>query len=151
MQTKTLNKLFSTLMVTGLLMAGANSALAADIPVKLFKDPYCGCCNAYADYLDRNGFKVERIDSNKMDQIKKQAGTTDAASCHTSVIDGYVVEGHVPVAAINKLLTERPDIRGIALPGMPHTSPGMGPRKAGSLNVIEVTKHGKAGKLFVNL
>ncbi len=69
------------------------------------------------------------IDHANMTPVKQRLGTAQAASCHTVEIEGYVVEGHVPVAAINKMLTEQPDIRGLALPGMPMNSPGMGPEK----------------------
>ena len=74
-----------------------------------------------------------------------------AASCHTMEVNGYVVEGHVPVAAIKKMLRERPNIKGIALPGMPASSPGMGAEKPGSLNVMQIEHNGKADKLYQRL
>ncbi|WP_077926231.1 DUF411 domain-containing protein, partial [Wohlfahrtiimonas larvae] len=92
----------------------------------LYKDPNCGCCTAHADYLKENGFKVTMIDHPNIVEIKQQYGTLRGASCHTIVMDGYVIEGHVPVASIKKLWAEQPDIKGIALPGMPYNSPGMG-------------------------
>ncbi len=87
-----------------------------------------------------------------MSPVKRKLGTHKAASCHTVEIDGYVIEGHVPVAAINKLLKERPDnIRGIALPGMPLNSPGMGPEKPGSLEVLSLDKNGNVTGLYQRL
>lgn len=121
------------------------------IPVTLHKEPWCGCCNAYADYLEDNGFAVTRIDYQDMTPIKHRLGTANAASCHSVEIDGYVVEGHVPVEAIHKLLNERPDILGIALPGMPLNSPGMGPEKKGSLEVLSLDKKGQVKGLYQRL
>lgn len=118
------------------------------VSATLHKDPWCGCCTAYADYLEQNGFKVTRIDHQDMNPVKRKLGTEQAASCHTVEIDGYVVEGHVPVAAINKMLHERPAIHGIALPGMPLNSPGMGPEKPGSLKVLQLDKNGNISGLY---
>jgi len=137
----------------GALSAGvALSAHASDrVDAKLYKDRYCGCCNAYADYLDDNGFKVERINHGNMEGVKRSLKTDKVGSCHSTIIDGYVVEGHVPAAAIHKLLSERPDIQGIALPGMPVNSPGMGPEKPGSLQVLSVERDGRPSGVFVRL
>ncbi len=124
---------------------------AEGLSATLYKDPSCGCCGAYADYLEQNGFKVQRIDSNQMSVIKEKLGTSQAASCHTVKIGDYVVEGHVPVAAIHKMLTEKPAIHGLALPGMPMNSPGMGPEKKGSLEVLSLDKDGKVIGLYQRL
>ena len=91
------------------------------------------------------------IDHANMTPIKQRLGTAKAASCHTVEIEGYVVEGHVPVAAINKMLTEQPKIKGLALPGMPMNSPGMGPEKKGSLQVLELDAQGKPTGIYVTL
>lgn len=99
---------------------------AADRTATVYKDPNCGCCTGHADHLRRHGFKVTVVETQTLDQVKKMAGIPEALqSCHTTMIDGYVVEGHVPMSAIDKLLAERPRIKGIALPGMPQGSPGM--------------------------
>ena len=111
----------------------AMAAEEADRTVVLYKNPLCGCCETYAQYLrEEGGFKVTVKATHDLSLIKRQHGVpTELAGCHTSLIDGYVVEGHVPLATIDKLLTERPDIRGISLPGMPTGSPGMnGPKLA---------------------
>ena len=99
-----------------------------DLPaMHVYKSPSCGCCGAWVDIVRDAGFDVTVTDLDDLDPVKRQAGIPDALqSCHTAVIDGYIVEGHVPVPAIKKLLAERPEMRGIAVPGMPFGSPGMG-------------------------
>lgn len=146
-----MKKIFSFIAGSVLLVGMHTQAFAEDMPVTLYKDPSCGCCGAYADYLDQNGFKVKRIDRNDMNIIKQKLGTHKAASCHTVIIGDYVVEGHVPVAAINKMLTEKPAIHGLTIPGMPMNSPGMGPEKPGSLDVLSLDKNGDVTGLYINL
>lgn len=145
-------KTLFSIIASSVLLLGINaSSFAEDMAVTLYKDPSCGCCGAYADYLDQNGFKVKRIDSNNMNAIKEKLGTHKAASCHTVIIGDYVVEGHVPVAAINKMLTEKPNIHGLSIPGMPMNSPGMGPEKPGSLDVLSLDSKGNVTGLYINL
>lgn len=92
----------------------------------VYKDPWCDCCAAYADYLRGHGFEVTVVETELMDRVHEHAGTPAGfEGCHLSMIEGYVVEGHVPVGAIEKLLDERPAITGISLPGMPQGAPGM--------------------------
>lgn len=111
----------------------------------LYKSPTCGCCAAYADYLKAQGIAHEVVASDaRLAQIRQQHATGNHASCHTLLIDGYIVEGHVPAEAIRKLLRDKPAIRGIALPGMPASSPGMGPAKAGSLKIATLEKDGSS-------
>ncbi len=94
--------------------------------ITVYLSPACRCCLVYADYLKGKGFEVEVLQVENVSRIKSQYGVPlSLRSCHTSVIDGYFVEGHVPVEAIQKLLDERPDADGISLPGMPSGSPGM--------------------------
>jgi hypothetical protein len=106
-------------------------ALAADAPAgTLNKTPGCECCDGYAQYLRRNGIAIRVVERQDMDTFKAQSGIPDKlAGCHTTIVGGYVVEGHVPIAAVRRLLEERPDVRGISLPGMPDGSPGMTGRK----------------------
>ena len=104
----------------------------------LYKNPQCGCCEEYATYLRENGFTVTVEATHDLPLIKQQQGVPkDFAGCHTMVMDGYVVEGHVPVDTLNKLLTERPDIKGISLPGMPLGSPGMTGRQHAPFKIYE--------------
>lgn len=122
-----------------------NSAVAlAGQAITVYKSPTCGCCEKYVSYLRENGFAVKAIDQNDMDSVKKRYGVTRVASCHTALINGYVVEGHVPVSAINKLLKEKPAITGISVPGMPMNSPGMGKMKKGTLTVYRIPKNEEA-------
>lgn len=110
-----------------LLSAVSSTALAATGSMNFYRNPNCGCCGAHAEYLRDNGFDVNVIAAENLGEVKAEHGVPDAlAACHTAIIDGYVVEGHVPVESIERMLEEQPAITGIAVPGMPTGSPGMG-------------------------
>ena len=130
---------FTQILATGLLLACSTSFAAT--PVTLYKSPSCGCCEEYIRYLSTQGFNVNATDIPNMDGIKKSFGSDKLASCHTMIIGGYTVEGHVPVAAIQKLLKTKPKITGISVPGMPGNSPGMGPEVTGTLKVYQIVKN----------
>ncbi|MBI3051118.1 hypothetical protein HYY74_01535 [Candidatus Woesearchaeota archaeon] len=109
----------------------------------IFRDAGCGCCGQYAAYAREKGFDVDVRTVGSMNAIKMQYKVPgEMQSCHTSVIEGYFVEGHVPAEAIRKLLDERPDIAGIALPGMPMGSPGMTGSKSGQFIIHAIGKDG---------
>lgn len=94
--------------------------------VVMYKNPGCECCERWADYMRRNGYKVTVHEAQNMPATKAKYGVSqDMQSCHTALIGGYVVEGHVPIEDINRMLKEHPDARGLAAPGMPASSPGM--------------------------
>ena len=114
--------------------------VSAATPATVYKSPACGCCNKYVEYLEKNGFAVKAINEDDMDAIKKRYGTARIASCHTMLVEGYVVEGHVPVRAIRKMLSEKPHIVGISAPGMPQNSPGMGEERPGTLTIYAIPK-----------
>ena len=116
----------------------------AAIPVTLYKSPTCGCCEEYVKYLKANGFGVDAINSDDMNRIKQEKQVGHLASCHTSLIGGYVVEGHVPVSAIRKLLHDKPKLVGISVPGMQGNSPGMGAMRPGTLKVYAIERSAKA-------
>ncbi|WP_255448486.1 DUF411 domain-containing protein [Telmatospirillum sp. J64-1] len=120
---------FSALLGFGAVGLGGyafTSAPAAASDVTVFKSPYCGCCGDWIRHMEANGFKVTAKDVEDLAPIKKQHGLWDeVASCHTAVVDGYVVEGHVPAEDVKRLLAERHKARGLAVPGMPLGSPGM--------------------------
>lgn len=99
--------------------------------VTVYKSPTCGCCVKYVAELKRNGFDVNVVTTNNMKQIKDQHNIpSNMESCHTAVFEDYFVEGHVPLDVVFSLLRERPNITGIALPGMPSGTPGMpGPKR----------------------
>jgi hypothetical protein len=122
-------------------LAPALPALAAPIQATLYKTPQCTCCEGYAAYLRENGFEVDVKPTNDLARISKKAGVPeDLQGCHTMFIEGYVVDGHVPVQVVKKLLSERPKIAGITLPGMPEGSPGMSGRKRGPFVIYAVSK-----------
>ena len=117
-------------------------ALAAAPAGTLYKDPNCGCCGEHAKHLRAAGYQITEVPTGDMSKVKHQYGTDVAASCHTLVIGGYAVEGHVPAAAIAKLLKEKPNAKGISVPGMPANSPGMGDYKVGTIDVMLIGKDG---------
>jgi hypothetical protein len=101
------------------------AAMAAEA-MAVYSDPSCGCCGAWVDYMRAQGYTVTVHQDQPMAAVKARLGVPpDAMSCHTALIDGYVIEGHVPVEDIRRLLAERPNARGLAAPGMPMGSPGM--------------------------
>lgn len=105
---------------------------ASAIPATLYKNPSCQCCENYAKYLDKNGFAVKVIATDDLARIKREHHIPPALEgCHTVLVSGYVVDGHVPVEVVKRLLRERSAITGIALPGMPAGSPGMMGKKQG--------------------
>ncbi len=115
----------------------------------LYKTPECSCCDTYAMYLRSNGFEIEVESTDDLAQISRQAGVPgDSQGCHTLLLDGYVVDGHVPIDVIRKLLAERPAIAGITLPGMPSGSPGMTGRQLEPFKVYAIPK-AKAAELQV--
>jgi hypothetical protein len=118
-------------------------AIAAPTRATLHKNPQYGCCEGYAAYLRQNGFVVDVKPTNDLAEISRKAGVPEALQgCHTMFVNGYVVDGHVPVNVIRKLLAERPMIAGITLPGMPTGSPGMTGVKTGPFTIYAVTKNG---------
>jgi hypothetical protein len=132
-------------VLSALVFSFASPSRAAE-NFTLYKDPNCGCCGDYAKVLESEGFRVRVKETTALDALRRMAGVPDTlASCHTMTIGNYVVEGHVPVAAVRKLLAEKPDIRGIALPGMPQGSPGMTGVKEGPFVVYEIGGRDAAG------
>lgn len=117
---------------------------AAVSVVTVYKSPSCGCCGKWVDYLRANGFEVKVVDIVDLSEIKSASGVPKALqTCHTAVVEGYVVEGHVPVDALRTLLHDRPKVAGIAVPGMPTGSPGMDGAPAQHYDVVAWDKTGK--------
>lgn len=109
-------------------------SVAGTKAITIWRDPGCGCCDAYADYLEANGFSVTRVDDRDFDKRSVAMGVPQQGiGCHLAEIDGYVVSGLVPAEIIERLVSERPDITGITLPGMPANAPGMAREKTGTL------------------
>ncbi len=116
------------LLLAALLAGTYSVTFAVGETITVYKDQHCTCCEGWVDHLRESGFKVKAINSDDMTAVKKRLGVPDAMkSCHTAVLDqsGQVIEGHVPAAAINKLIA-RSSVKGVAAPGMPMNSPGMG-------------------------
>jgi hypothetical protein len=131
-------------LIAGLLMAAATLAHAAGEAITVYKDPTCGCCGAWVEHLREAGYKVKAVDSDDMAAVKKRLGVPEnLESCHTGVVDasGQVVEGHVPATALARLIAT-PAVKGVAVPGMPANSPGMG-KMNGNLVTVDF-----AGKQF---
>lgn len=134
---KILSVLAVVVMVTSALALSGMPAAAAD--VTLYKNPQCGCCEGYAEYLRENGFAVAVKPTHELVAMSRAAGIPDEfQGCHLSFIEDYVVSGHVPVNTVNRLLSERPDIKGISLPGMPMGSPGMVGEKTELFTIYEI-------------
>jgi len=111
---------------SGLAFTLAPIRASAGGTLKVWKDPNCGCCTGWVDHLRKSGFAVEVVETATLQDVKRAKGVPAAlASCHTADLDGYVIEGHVPAHALARLLSERPTISGLAVPGMPVGSPGM--------------------------
>jgi hypothetical protein len=137
------------LLLSALPPAMANPVRAAPVAVTLYKNPECGCCEGYVDYLRHHGFEVTSKPTNDLAEISRKAGVPpDLQGCHTAFIDDYVVDGHVPVEAIDKLRTERPPIKGITLPGMPEGSPGMYGKKTEPFAIYAIGRDG-APSVFI--
>ena len=118
------------LLLLSLMIFGAAPASAADTAasIEVWKSATCECCGAWVKHLEADGFtvKVNAAEPSTLASLKRQAGIGDKlASCHTAMIDGYVIEGHVPGTDIKRLVAERPQAIGLAVPGMPVGSPGM--------------------------
>jgi len=110
------------------------------IQVTVYKSPTCGCCVGYISELRKQGFSVKTENTQDMSFIKgKYNIPRDTGSCHTSIIEDYFIEGHVPIEVVNKLLEEKPNIDGISLPNMPAGSPGMPGIKSGDFIIYSIT------------
>ena len=145
----TRRKFVLTLLATASVAAVGSARAAAPIPVTLFKNRSCACCEGYAQYLDQNGFKVDVRPTDDLAEISRKAGIPpDMAGCHTAFIGNYVVAGHVPVKTVRKLLEEQPAMVGITLPGMPTGSPGMDGEKTGPLTVYAINRDGTSPHVF---
>jgi hypothetical protein len=114
--------LFGVVAFTALSLGSAAHAAT----MTMYKSPSCGCCGKWVEHVEKHGFTVETVPTADMQAVKQRLKVpNEVASCHTTVVGGYVIEGHVPAADIKRLLAQKPKVRGIAVAGMPMGSPGM--------------------------
>jgi hypothetical protein len=127
------------------LEAAAPAAAPATAPlVTVYKDPDCGCCKSWVEYMKKHGFRVDAKDTRDMEQVKANVGVPKPlVSCHTAMVGGYIIEGHVPAEDIQRLLKQKPKIAGLAVPGMPAGSPGMEGPSPQHYQVIAFERSGK--------
>ena len=124
-------KILISLLTISLLVFNASinaKPIAAGKPIDIvvYRSPTCGCCGKWLEHLKQNNFNVKDIVTDDVQAIKQKYGVSEAmASCHTAIVDGYVIEGHVPANDVMTLLKNKPKIVGIAVPGMPSGTPGM--------------------------
>lgn len=120
-------RLFAAALLATLTMTLTHApAWATGEAVTVYKSPYCGCCTGWVKHMQDEGFDVTVKDVEDLTPVKTfYKVAPEMASCHTAVVDGYVVEGHVPAHVVRRLLDEKPETRGISLPGMPTGVPGM--------------------------
>ena len=130
--------------IAAALSAPAYSAPAQATAVLVHKDPYCGCCAGWVQHLKGAGFAVTVEDTFDLQSVRARLGVpSDLAACHTAEVGGYVIEGHVPAAAVRQLLEKRPVAVGLAVPGMPTGSPGM---EGGTPQKYDVVLFGAEGR-----
>ena len=136
---------------SGVVALALGAAVAAQAPktaaMEVYKSPTCGCCTKWVEHVRQGGFEVKVTDVSDadLDALKTKHGVPRTArSCHTGLVNGYVIEGHVPVAEVHRLLKERPQVAGIAVGGMPIGSPGMEVpgQRAQTYNVVTFEKSG---------
>ena len=123
----------------------STAALAEEPTIAVYKSPTCTCCGKWIAHLEREGFKVDAIDTTDLGTVKSMAGISpEQASCHTARVGGYVIEGHVPAEDIRRLLAEHPDAHGLTVPGMPLSAPGMDVPSPHHYQVLLIGKDGSA-------
>ncbi|VAW90715.1 CopG protein [hydrothermal vent metagenome] len=143
----------NAILIIALSFMAESIVFAKDIiskEITVYKNPECGCCKKWVSYLKENNYKVIEKDTHNVLAVKKRLGVPEkVAACHTAVIDGYVIEGHVTNRDIKRLLLFRPEVKGIAVPGMPIGTPGMeqGNTKE-SYNVMSFDKDGNT-KVYI--
>jgi len=148
---KTKIKILNSLLTIGLFIL--NICIASVIPsnqafanktlpeITVYKTPTCGCCNKWISHLESNGFKVNAINQNDLISIKQQLGIApNLQACHTAKVGNYFVEGHMPASDIKSMLTAKPNIKGISVPGMPMGSPGMEGARKDNYDVLAINK-----------
>lgn len=128
------------LAAMAVLLASPAAAIAA-AEMTVYKTPWCGCCHAWTEAVEKAGYQVSTVDLEDLSAIRKQAGVpAEMEGCHIAAVEGYFLEGHVPLEAIETLLSERPEVAGLAAPGMPQGSLGMGDDPSAAYEVYAVPR-----------
>jgi hypothetical protein len=141
--------LFALTLTTGA-ATPSNDGAPKQTKITVYKDPSCGCCKNWIEHLKKHGYAVDAKDTPAMAEVKRTLGVPDAlTACHTAVVNGYLIEGHVPAADIARLLKEKPKVAGLAVPGMPMGSPGMEGPQQQHYQVLSFDKNGKT-KIFAS-
>ena len=136
--------LFAMAAAVAPVAAQTKPAPAAHPQVAVYKTPTCGCCGKWVEHMQASGFAATTTNMPDLGPIKaKYKVPAQLQSCHTSIVGGYVIEGHVPAADVRRLLRERPAIVGLAAPGMPAGSPGMDVPNAPGYDVLSFDKDGR--------
>jgi len=140
-------RFLTVLGASGAALVAAQACAQAALPkVVVTKDPNCGCCGGWVEHMKAAGFPVDVVTTPQVNRVKTRLGVPDdLASCHTAEIGGYVVEGHVPADAVKRLLAEKPQAKGLAVPGMPIGSPGMEVQGVAP-DIYEVVLFGPSGQ-----
>lgn len=137
---KPVHILFAGFILIGILSSIATSATATSIDV--YKSSTCKCCAKWVDHMRANGFTVNTHDVGNKEAREHAGISTHLGSCHTALVDGYAIEGHVPAQDVKRLLKERPRAIGLTAPGMPHGSPGMEGARSDPYDVLLINKQG---------
>lgn len=133
----------SLALCTAALQAQNKSAAAAKPHLTVYKSPTCGCCSKWVEHMQANGFTADMTNMPDVSPVKTKHGVPERlTSCHTTLVGGYVIEGHVPAEDVRRLLKEKPAIVGLAAPGMPAGSPGMDVPNSPAFDVIAFDKDG---------
>ncbi len=150
-RTFTLGASFLALALTTGAAPPSPLGVAAKEPViTVYKDPGCGCCKSWIEHLVKHGYRVNAKDTPDMTEVKRTLGVPEGlTACHTAVVNGYLIEGHVPAAEIARLLKDKPKVAGLAVPGMPMGSPGMEGPRTQHYRVLSFDKAGKT-KIFAS-
>ncbi len=140
--------LAAVLALSGRAASQTRPAAGATHQMTVYKSPTCGCCSKWVEHMKANGFNVTALDVEDIEVPKRTYNVPSSlASCHTGIVGGYVVEGHVPADVVSRMLREKPAIAGIAAPGMPVGSPGM--EVPGHKDAYDIVSFDKAGKTAV--
>ncbi|KZS51605.1 MULTISPECIES: DUF411 domain-containing protein [Rhizobium] len=145
-------RIFIAWAASALAFCGGRAFAVAPAKMTVYKDPNCGCCHEWSKAMAAAGFSVDARDTDDLAAVKARLGVpVDLEGCHTAVVEEYYLEGHVPLEAVQRLLRERPPVRGLAVPGMPPGSLGMGDDQQASFDVYAIPSGTAAPYVFMEV